>query len=155
MKMLRNLFIALMCLIPMVAMAQGEVKWSHSVTEKGNGNYTVQLKAQIEEGWHIYVNDPAKAFNPTEIVFKPGEGVTIEGNLRTLSSAISSISTARTLSAPNFAATIAKTPVPLPISSTRLPATSPSSRASIINCVVQWWPVPKDIFGWMITSNPL
>ena len=87
MKMLRNLFIALMCLMPMVAMAQGEVKWSHSVTEKGNGNYTVQLKAQIEEGWHIYVNDPAKAFNPTEIVFEPGEGVTIEGNLRTLSKA--------------------------------------------------------------------
>ena len=77
----------LLCLVPTMAMAQGEVKWSHSVADKGNGSYTVQFKAQIENGWHIYVNDPAKAFNPTEITFEPGEGVTLEGNLRALSKA--------------------------------------------------------------------
>ena len=71
----------------MMALAQGEVKWSHSVADKGNGNYTVQFKAQIEDGWHIYVNDPAKAFNPTELSFEPSEGVTLNGTLRTLSKA--------------------------------------------------------------------
>ena len=87
MKILRNLILMLLCFAPMVAFAQGEVKWSHSVADKGNGSYTVQFKAQIENGWHIYVNDPAKAFNPTELTFEPGEGVTLEGNLRTLSKA--------------------------------------------------------------------
>ena len=77
----------LLCFAPMVAFAQGEVKWSHSVADKGNGSYTVQFKAQIENGWHIYVNDPAKAFNPTEITFEPGEGVSLEGGLRALSKA--------------------------------------------------------------------
>ena len=87
MKILRNLFFTLLCLVPMMALAQGEVKWSHSVADKGNGNYTVQFKAQIEDGWHIYVNDPAKAFNPTELSFEPSEGVTLNGTLRTLSKA--------------------------------------------------------------------
>ena len=87
MKILRNLILMLLCFAPMVAFAQGEVKWSHSVADKGNGSYTVQFKAQIENGWHIYVNDPAKAFNPTELTFEPGEGVTLEGGLRTLSKA--------------------------------------------------------------------
>ena len=87
MKILRNLILMLLCFAPMVAFAQGEVKWSHSVADKGNGSYTVQFKAQIENGWHIYVNDPAKAFNPTELTFETGEGVVAEGNLRALSKA--------------------------------------------------------------------
>ena len=87
MRILRNLFLTLLCFVPMVVSAQGEVKWSHSVADKGNGSYTVQFKAQIANGWHIYVNDPAKAFNPTEITFESGEGVTAEGNLRALSKA--------------------------------------------------------------------
>ena len=87
MRILRNLFLTLLCFVPMVVSAQSEVKWSHSVADKGNGSYTVQFKAQIANGWHIYVNDPAKAFNPTEITFESGEGVTAEGNLRALSKA--------------------------------------------------------------------
>ena len=87
MKIFRRLCLMLLCLVPTMAMAQGEVKWSHSVADKGNGSYTVQFKAQIENGWHIYVNDPAKAFNPTELTFEPGEGVTLEGGLRALSKA--------------------------------------------------------------------
>ncbi len=89
MKILRNLFLMLFCFVPMMAMAQSEnpVKWKHSVADKGNGLYTVELKAEIGDGWHIYVNDPAKAFNPTEITFEPGEGVALEGGLRALSKA--------------------------------------------------------------------
>ena len=63
------------------------MKWSNSVVENGKGSYTVQIKAQLESGWHIYVTDPAKAFNPTEIVFEPSEGVTLEGKMRELSKA--------------------------------------------------------------------
>ena len=89
MKILRNLFLTLLCFVPMTVLAQEEncVKWSHSVADKGDGNYTVQFKAQIDKGWHIYVNDPAKAFNPPEITFETGEGVVAEGNLRALSKA--------------------------------------------------------------------
>ena len=86
MKILRNLVLTLLCLVPMTVLAQTEsVKWNHSVTEKGDGLYTVQFKAEIGDGWHIYVNDPAKAFNPTELKFEVGEGVAAEGELRALS----------------------------------------------------------------------
>ncbi len=87
--MFRRLFLMLLCVVPLVAMAQNEqvVKWKHSVADKGNGLYTVELKAEIGEGWHIYVTDPAKAFNPTTFEFAPSEGVTAEGDLRPLSKA--------------------------------------------------------------------
>ena len=89
MKILRNLFLTLFCFVPVAVFAQTEepVKWKHSVKEIGDGLYTVEFKAEMGDGWHIYVNDPTKAFNPTEITFEPGEGVTAEGNLRALSKA--------------------------------------------------------------------
>ena len=83
--MFRRLFLMLLCVVPMMAMAQTEpVKWSHSVTEKGDGVYTVEFKAELEKDWHIYVADPAKAFNPTTFEFEPSEGVAAEGELRSL-----------------------------------------------------------------------
>ena len=90
MKILRNLFLALLCFVPMTVLAQTEtmeepVKWSHSVTEKGNGIYTVEVKATIDEGWHIY--DSKYEFNPTTLAFNLGEGVALEGNLRELTEA--------------------------------------------------------------------
>ena len=79
----------LLCVVPMTVMAQNEnpVKWKHSVSEKGDGLYTVELKAEMEDGWHIYVTDPAKAFNPTTFEFTPSDGVVAEGELRLLSNA--------------------------------------------------------------------
>ena len=87
--MFKRLFLMLLCVVPMVAMAQNEqvVKWKHSVADKGNGHYTVELKAEMADGWHIYVTDPALAFNPTTFEFTPSEGVTAEGDLRSLSKA--------------------------------------------------------------------
>jgi thiol:disulfide interchange protein DsbD len=89
MKILRNLFLTLLCFVPMMAMAQemNPVKWKQSVAEKGDNLYTVTLKAEIDEGWHIYVTNPAQAFNPTTFEFVPSEGVTLEGELRLLSQA--------------------------------------------------------------------
>ena len=76
-------------MLPMTALAQIEnpVKWSHSVADKGEGSYTVQFKAEIGEGWHIYVADAKLALNPTTFEFTPGEGITKEGDLRELSKA--------------------------------------------------------------------
>ena len=89
MKIFRNIVLMLLCVVPMMAMAQTEpVKWSHSVTEKGDGVYTVEFKAELEKDWHIYVADPTKAFNPTTFEFEPSEGVAAEGELRSLSKAI-------------------------------------------------------------------
>ena len=87
MKILRNLFLALLCFVPATVMAQmiQPVKWSHTVTDKGNGLYTVQFKATIDEGWHIY--DTKYEFNPTTLEFNLSEGVTREGNVRELSTA--------------------------------------------------------------------
>ena len=85
MKILRNLFLVLLCFAPMAAFAQGEVKWSHSVADKGNGCYTVQFKADIAEGWHIY--DSKYQFNPTTLEFNVGEGVVLEGDLREMTTA--------------------------------------------------------------------
>ena len=87
--MFRRLFLMLMCVVPMVAMAQevNPVKWKHSVADNGNGLYTVQFKAEMADGWHIYVTDPALAFNPTTFEFTPSMGVTAEGDLHSLSKA--------------------------------------------------------------------
>jgi len=62
------------------------------------------------------------------------------------------MSTASTASAPRRAATMANTPVPLPISRPRNPVTSRSSNPEAIRQVVAWWPVPNDILGMMTTS---
>ena len=89
MKILKNLLVALLCVVPMMAIAQeaNPVKWKQTVTEKGDGLYTVELKAEMEDGWHIYVTNPAQAFNPTTFEFSPSEGVSLEGELRLLSQA--------------------------------------------------------------------
>ena len=84
MKILRNLFLALLCFAPatVVAQIQEPVKWSHTVTDKGNGLYTVQFKATIDDGWHIY---DSRFINPTTLEFFVKDGVTIEGALRAIS----------------------------------------------------------------------
>ena len=87
MKSLKKIFVALSLLFFAATAVAQEVKWSHSVAEKGSGLYTVTIKADIADGWHIYVTDPALAFNPTTIEFTPSEGVTAEGALRPLSKA--------------------------------------------------------------------
>ena len=86
MKFLRNLFLALLCFVPATVMAQmlEPVKWSHTVTDNGEGYYTVQIKATIDEGWHIY---DSRYLNPTTLEFIVGKGVELEGHLRTISAA--------------------------------------------------------------------
>ena len=90
MKILRNLFLTLICLVPMSVLAQteGTVKWSHSVSEKGDGIYTLQIKAQMEKGWHIYDLGPYEFITATSFKFEPSATATLNGNLRVLTKAI-------------------------------------------------------------------
>ena len=61
------------------------MQWKQEVKDNGNGNYTLVVKAVIDEGWHIY--DATHSITPTTIEFTPSEGVTLEGSLRALSTA--------------------------------------------------------------------
>ena len=80
----------LLCFVPMTVLAQEEasVKWSHSVTENGDGNYTLQIKAQMESGWHIYDLGPYEFITATSFKFEPSEGVTLNGEFRAVSQAV-------------------------------------------------------------------
>ena len=88
MKVLRNLFIAVLCFVPMSVLAQGEVKWSHSVSKNGDGQYTVQMKATMADGWHIYDLGPYEFITATSLKFEPSEGIKAVGDLRVLSKAV-------------------------------------------------------------------
>lgn len=89
MKILRNFLLMLLCIVPMATMAQeNTVKWSHSVTESSNGHYTVQIKAQIADSWHIYDLGPYEFITATSLKFEPSEGVKAVGDMRVLSKAV-------------------------------------------------------------------
>lgn len=79
---MRTLFITLLSLFTMSAVAQNPVQWSQSVSEK-EGVYTLTVKATIEDGWHIY--DAKHPYNPTTLAFEPSEGVVLKGEMRALS----------------------------------------------------------------------
>ena len=90
MKILRNFLLTLLCAVPMMALAQSEnpVKWSHSVSDNGEGRYTVQMKATMADGWHIYDLGPYEFITATSLKFEPSEGVTPVGDLRVLSKVV-------------------------------------------------------------------
>ena len=80
MKLLRKIIVALFCFVPLVASAQeSNVRWSHTVTDNGKGSYTLLVKADIADGWHIYDQE---YINPTTIKFECSEGVALDGALR-------------------------------------------------------------------------
>ena len=86
MKLLRKIIVALFCFVPLAASAQeSNVRWSHTVTENGKGSYTLLVKADIADGWHIYDQE---YINPTTIKFECSEGVALDGALRIESKAV-------------------------------------------------------------------
>ena len=90
MKIFRNLLLMMsLCIVPMATMAQeNTVKWLHTVTENGDGNYTVQMKAQMADGWHIYDLGLYEFITATSLKFEPSEGVKAVGEMRVLSKAV-------------------------------------------------------------------
>ncbi len=74
----------LVCLFSVFTLsAQQAVKWTTSSKDLGNGQFTVELKADIAKGWHIYDVTPFQLGFPTHtaVVFTPGEGATTEGKM--------------------------------------------------------------------------
>lgn len=84
---MRKFLFTILALVAFSVVAQaGEyVKWSSSVKDNGEGNYTLIVKADIAKGWHIY--DDTFLFNPTTLTFNVGEGIKLINGVRALSTA--------------------------------------------------------------------
>ena len=83
---MRKILFTLLALVSFTAMAQEQtVTWHKDIKENGNGNYTLVIKAEIADGWHIY--DATQPITPTTIEFTPSEDVKLAGELRALSTA--------------------------------------------------------------------
>ncbi len=86
MKTAKSFFLCaalLLLFVQGVAAQRGVVKWTDRVEQTGEGSYRVTLMAEIAEGWHMYDLGPYTSGGPnaTSIVFEPGEGVTVDGDL--------------------------------------------------------------------------
>ena len=83
---MRKFLFTLLALVSFTAMAQEQtVTWNKEIKENGNGSYTLVIKADIAEGWHIY--DATHSITPTTIEFTTPDGVELAGELRALSTA--------------------------------------------------------------------
>ena len=83
---MRKILFTLLALVSFTAMAQEQtVTWHKDIKENGNGNYTLVIKAEIADGWHIY--DATQPITPTTIEFTPSESIELTGELRALSTA--------------------------------------------------------------------
>lgn len=62
MRLIKNISILLGILFSIQATSQilKPVKWSNSVVNEGNGNYTLVFEAKIDKTWHIYALKPTK-----------------------------------------------------------------------------------------------
>ena len=83
---MRKFLFILLALVSFTAVAQDQtVVWNKEVKQNGDGSYTLVVKADIAEGWHIY--DATHMITPTKITFTLSEGATLNGELRALSTA--------------------------------------------------------------------
>ena len=82
---MRNFVLTLLALVTFTATAQDVVDWQKEVKDNGDGNYTLVVKAVINDGWHIYDCTHSDTVTPTTIEFTPSEGIELTGELRALS----------------------------------------------------------------------
>lgn len=84
---LKTVSLLMLTIVAFAASAQEDVHvhWRESVADNGNGSYTLTVKAEIDEGWHIY--DSKHPFSPTTLTFTVGEGVELSGDTRAVSTA--------------------------------------------------------------------
>ncbi len=81
---MRKFLFTLLALVSFTAMAQEKtVVWNKEVKENGNGSYTLVIKADIADGWHIY--DATHTITPTTIEFTTSDNVKLSGELNALS----------------------------------------------------------------------
>ena len=83
---MRKFLFTLLALVSFTAMAQdATVVWNKEIKDNGNGSYTLVIKADIADGWHIY--DATYSMSPTTITFTTSAGIELSGELRALSTA--------------------------------------------------------------------
>ena len=81
---MRKFLFTLLALVSFTAMAQEKtVVWNKEVKENGNGSYTLVIKADIADDWHIY--DATHSITPTTIEFTTSDNVKLSGELNALS----------------------------------------------------------------------
>ncbi len=85
-RLFRYIFLSLCMLAVSSAVAQ-EASWKSSVTHVEGDRYRINLEAAIPSGYHMYDMGPYELGGPnaTTIVFKPGDGVTLDGGVKMLS----------------------------------------------------------------------
>lgn len=77
--------VTLLALLSMVHVAtpSGPVKWSFGATANGEGSIRIDIRSQVEEGWHIYATKLPSDLGPvpTAIRFTASDAFTLEGEL--------------------------------------------------------------------------
>lgn len=83
-KLMQKLLLVAMAVVTFTASAQDVVKWKSSSKELGEGRYSLELRAEIAKGWHVYDLGPYELGGPvaTEIKLEPAAGVEVVGDLK-------------------------------------------------------------------------
>jgi thiol:disulfide interchange protein DsbD len=84
MKKLTIILAAIFFLFPVLhAQVQDPVKWNYVAIKKSDKEYTVNISATLQPGWHIYsINTPNGGPVPTTFSFKRNPLVTLEGDTK-------------------------------------------------------------------------
>ena len=85
MRTLRWALPALLICLATTSLSQvkNPVKWTFTATKTGTGKYTVNMKAVLEKGWHLYSQQtPAGGPIPTTVSFTKNPLVTLSGTVR-------------------------------------------------------------------------
>jgi len=85
MRHTRWVFLASLLFLTAASMSQvkNPVKWTYTATKTGPGKYTVNMKAVLEKGWHLYSQQtPDGGPVPTQVSFTKNPLVTLSGPVR-------------------------------------------------------------------------
>lgn len=81
----RLLFTALFLggtLLTAMAQSDQEVSWKFSAKKIAANTYEVTMKATINDGWHLYAQDPGEGPIPTSFKFTKNPLLTLEGTVK-------------------------------------------------------------------------
>lgn len=83
-KFLQRVLLLALAVMTFTASAQEVVKWKSESKDLGNGLYRLELRANIEKGWHVYDMGPYELEGPvaTEVKLEAQAGVTPEGEVK-------------------------------------------------------------------------
>lgn len=85
MRTTRWAFLASLICLATASLSQvkNPVKWTYTATKTGPGKYTVNIKAVLEKGWHLYSQQtPDGGPIPTQVSFTKNPLVTLSGPVK-------------------------------------------------------------------------